>query len=99
MSSSGTNLNALTGVVQTGSPRSGDDNKFYGTKLYTSNSSAISGIQTKKTLQTTNSTSNLEAHNGGQAGSMTKGAYYPTMRQRQARDNQMLLGLSTIQSN
>jgi len=30
---------------------------------------------------------------------ITKGAYYPTMRQKQARDNQMLLGLSTIQSN
>lgn len=96
MTSSGTNLNALTvGAQGGGSPRSGEDNKIYGSKLYTSNSSAISGIQTKKTLQTTNSTSNLESHSG-LTGPISKGAYYPTMRQKQARDNQMLLGLSTI---
>lgn len=53
-------------MVTTVSPRvmntNEDNSKFYGSKLYTSNSSAISGIQTKKTLQSTNSMSNLEAH-------------------------------------
>ena len=49
MTSSGTNLN-IQGAnpgqgVPTGSPRVVDDNsKFYGSKLYASNSSAISGI-------------------------------------------------------
>ena len=82
-------------MQQAASPRVGDDNtKLYGSKLYTSNSSAISGIQTKKTLQSTNSTSNLETASGPNV--ITKGVYYPTMRQRQARDNQLLLGLSTI---
>ena len=117
MTSSGTNLNIQGagggssnnlnhGGMTGGSPRVTEDNsKFYGSKLYASNSSAISGIQTKKTLQSTNSTSNLESgvgHQGagngpaGVGGIITKGAYYPTMRQKQARDNQLLLGLSTI---
>ena len=99
MTSSGTNLNiqAVGQAVASGSPRVTEDNsKFYGSKLYASNSSAISGIQTKKTLQSTNSTSNLETGQGPAI--LTKGAYFPTMRQKQAKDNQ-LLGLSTIQSN
>ena len=29
----------------------------------------------------------------------SKGVYYPTMRQRPTRDNQLLLGLSTIQQS
>ena len=44
MTSSGTNLNLQAAVV---SPRVADDNtnnKVYGSKLYVSNSSAISGI-------------------------------------------------------
>ena len=62
MTSSATNLN-VNGTVAAASPRlGGDDNKFSGNKLYASNSSAISAIQTKKTLQTTNSTSNLESN-------------------------------------
>ena len=67
--------------------------------MYASNSSAISGIQTKKTLQSNNSTSNLETNAGQGSATMigSKGVYYPTMRQRPTRDNQLLLGLSTIQ--
>lgn len=43
MMSSATNLNIQTGVAAV-SPRLNDDNKFSGSKLYASNSSAISGI-------------------------------------------------------
>ena len=49
MTSSATNLN-IQGSVTAVSPRLNEDNKFSGGKLYASNSSAISGIQTKKTL-------------------------------------------------
>ena len=82
MTSSATNLNIQGGVTAV-SPRINDDNKFSGSKLYASNSSAISGIQTKKTLQSTNSTSNLETHHSGSGPSIVNsksGAYYPTMR-------------------
>jgi hypothetical protein len=48
MTSSGTSLNIIGGAtVPTApgaSPRSIEDNKFYGNKMYASNSSAISGI-------------------------------------------------------
>ena len=99
MTNSATNLN-INGSVTAASPRINDDNKFSGSKLYASNSSAISAIQTKKTLQTTNSTSNLETNQSGSSSNIvTKGVYYPTMRSRPTRDNQLLLGLSTIQSS
>ena len=49
MTNSATNLN-INGSVTAASPRINDDNKFSGSKLYASNSSAISAIQTKKTL-------------------------------------------------
>lgn len=53
---------------------------------------------TKKTLQSTNSTSNLDTYNSG-AGMLGKGAYFPTLRQKQnGRENGSLVG-STAQNN
>ena len=91
ITSSGTNLNLQNGSPRIGGVQNEESNKMYGSKLYASNSSTISGIQTKKTLQGTNSTSNLESHHGGSGGAsgpaiITKGAYYPTMRSKQVRD-------------
>ena len=89
MTSSGTNL-PLFG----GSPK--EESKYQGgSKLYGSNTNAVTGLQPKKSLQNTNSTSHLETHVTGNQ-MLPKVQYHPNLRQKQGRENTALIGLSTI---
>ena len=78
-----------------GSPK--EENKFQGgSKLYGSNTNnAITGLQPKKSLQNTNSTSHLETHVSGNQ-ILPKVQYHPNLRQKQGRENTALIGLNTI---
>ena len=74
MTSSGTNLAILGG----GSPK--EEQKMQLNKMYSGNGGIFGGLNTnKKTLQSTNSTSNLDTYNSG-AGMLSKGSYFPTLR-------------------
>lgn len=74
MTSSGTNLAIFGGS----SPK--EETKFQGgSKLYGSNTNTITGIQPKKSLQNTNSTSHLEPHVPSNQ-MLPKVQYHPNIR-------------------